>query len=753
MPGPGTEVERLLVRIVGDNSNYRQTLRNAQKETSGFVRDAQGRLRNMKGHFVSTAQVLDQSLGSAFTRVNGRLRDAKGRFVSMKNTLASLEGSTAGYAKTVELSQARVNAALAASTVRMRLYRAATLALSTATKAAAASAFLMARSLAPLLVFFTAAATIKTAITQMASFELAMSRIEGLVGLSAEQIAILGRQIDDLAPKVGKTPTELAEGLYFVVSSGIDAADAMEVLEISAKASAAGLGDLSTVADAVTSAMNAYSGSGMTAERATDILIATIKEGKAEADELAQVIGKLFPTAAALGVSMEQLGGVMAVMSLTGADAFEAATSINAVFTTLLGTTKEGVDVLEAAGLSLKHLREVAAGPNGLVEVMRILDKTFQGDEEALRQVIPNVRAFRGLMNVLAQDADSVNKILNSVNTSAGSLDSAFEAASKTIDHQWNQAWAQLVTGLKNFAAVARPAIESLIELVREIGVVIDTVARAIAWLRGMSTENFELAGSTDKAADSINKINKEIVEGVGGWENAAKQVKEYKKGIEDLDEDVKEFAKEIEFNIRTFGMTEGQAEAVRLQDRAKELGRSINQTLIERGLLMDKELQKLKEIEDAKREADREQKRVLEEQQDALETNTKRIAEQAKNIIEANRTSIQQLKAELLEVADLELRNALTRQESTAAMRRMVRQFAESNQGSVGNRLPGGIRSGSAQAINLENRLRAGTGRTAEEGIWEMVNKAKLSNKNEEQIIAQMKILNAKTPRVAGFP
>jgi TP901 family phage tail tape measure protein len=163
---------------------------------------------------------------------------------------------------------------------------------------------------------------IGAASAKMASdFESEMSKVNGLVGVAQEQVDKWGQDIIKMAPELGKAPKELAEGLFFVTSAGIKGAAAMDALRISAQASAAGLGETKTVADLVTSAMNAYGQENLSASQSADILAATVREGKAEASELAGSMGQVLPVAAEMGVSFDQVGAAMAGMTRSGTSA------------------------------------------------------------------------------------------------------------------------------------------------------------------------------------------------------------------------------------------------------------------------------------------------------------------------------------------------------------------------------------------------------------------------------------------------
>src|SRR5215207_7546579 len=110
------------------------------------------------------------------------------------------------------------------------------------------------------------------AVKMAGDFDNSFTKMRTLAGVSASEVDALKESVLDLAGETGKAPQELAEALYFLRSSGLDASGAMDALEVSAKASAAGLGDTVVIADAVSSAMMAYSEAGLTAADATDVL-------------------------------------------------------------------------------------------------------------------------------------------------------------------------------------------------------------------------------------------------------------------------------------------------------------------------------------------------------------------------------------------------------------------------------------------------------------------------------------------------
>jgi TP901 family phage tail tape measure protein len=411
MAGPVEEIQRLLVRLVGDDKLYVKTLKESAQLTEKFTQTATGQFRNMEGRFVSTQKVMQAEAA---------------------RTLLKLQAQGAAIGKLGDVLT-KVGQKMKSVGTAMSL-----------------------RMTAPIVGMGIAGA--KT----FASYETSLNQMIGLVGLTAGEVQKMDDAIREMGPLVGKGPTELADAMYFITGSGQKGAQAVQVLEASAKAAAAGLGETQVVADAVTSAVNAYGAANLSASRATDVLVAAVREGKVEADQLAPVLGRLLPTASSMKISFQEVAGVMAVMSRTGLDAAEASTSVSSILSTLQKPSKEAAAMLEEAGLSMAYLRDVAKKPGGLVQVMRILSQKFADNEEALATIVPNVRAFRGVMNVLAQDASIVDKIMGGVANSVGATDSAFNAGADTVGRKWAQAMSEFKGALVDLGTAMRPVIESV---------------------------------------------------------------------------------------------------------------------------------------------------------------------------------------------------------------------------------------------------------------------------------------------------
>lgn len=291
-----------------------------------------------------------------------------------------------------------------------------------------------------------------------AEFDKSMTKITSLVGIAGDEVDGMKGQVRDMASQFAVSSSEAAEALFFITSAGLRGADAMDTLEASLKASAVGLGQTATIADLATSAMNAYGSDTLSASGATDILTSAVREGKLEASELAGAMGAVLPVASNMGVQFHEVGAAFAAMSRTGTGASEGATQLTAILAGLLKPTSQAEDALNAMGLSSAGLKQQIKD-EGLLATLQTLKNEFDQNSDAASQVFPNIRALKGVLDLLGSGAETNAEIFNRMNSTMGMTQKAFDATSEsaefkmrkalgTVRESFSQLGSQLLTGL-----------------------------------------------------------------------------------------------------------------------------------------------------------------------------------------------------------------------------------------------------------------------------------------------------------------
>ena len=319
--------------------------------------------------------------------------------------------------------------------------------------------------------------SIKTA----SDFEASMTKIESLVGLSSEAVKGFEQDVRRLSGTTAQSPKELADAMFFITSAGLRGADATETLEAAAKASAVGLGETAVVADLATSALNAYGAENLSATQATDVMVAAVREGKLNADELAGSMGRVLPIASAMGVQFDEVGAAFAALSRTGTNAAEAATQVRGILSSLLRPSVQAEKALSGMGLSSANLRKQLR-EEGLLATLKTLSEEFAGNEEAAAQVFGNIRALSGVMDLMGANADTTAQIFENMTDTTGALDKAFEATSSTASFKLQQSLANLQQALIDIGNVLIPIVVPILE---NLSGIIKTLATGFGNLPG----------------------------------------------------------------------------------------------------------------------------------------------------------------------------------------------------------------------------------------------------------------------------
>ena len=319
------------------------------------------------------------------------------------------------------------------------------------------------------------------AIKGAAEFEASMTKIESLVGLSADAVQGFEQDVRRLAGTTAQAPKDLADAMFFITSAGLRGAAATETLEAAAKAAAVGLGDAATVADLATSALNAYGEENISATKATDVMVAAVREGKLEASELAGSMGRVLPIASAMGVGFDEVGASFAALSRTGTNAAEAATQVRGILSSLLRPTKQAEDALAGMGLSAEGLRSQIR-EEGLLATLKTLAEEFAGNEAAAASVFGNIRALSGVMDLMGANVATTEQIFANMTDTTGALDKAFETTTQTAAFKLSQAMANVKQALIDLGNVLIPIVVPVLETLSNI---IKTVAQGFSNLPG----------------------------------------------------------------------------------------------------------------------------------------------------------------------------------------------------------------------------------------------------------------------------
>ena len=330
------------------------------------------------------------------------------------------------------------------------------------------------------------------AIKMGADFDKNITKIKALVGATEQDLKDFSDASKRMAKETGLSSKETSDAMFFIASAGLEGADAISVLEQASKASAAGLGNVSQIADLATSALNAYGSANLSAEGATDVLTAAVREGKLSSEELAGAMGGVLPIASNLGVSFDEVGATLAAMSRTGTNAANGATQLNSILAGLLKPTNQAEDALRSMGLSSSGLKQQIKD-EGLLSVLETLKTEFDKNSDAAAQVFPNIRALKGVLDLTGKSAETTTMIFDKLGVAQGSTKKAFDATSKSASFKLKKA---LNGARESFAQMGSVLLTGLLPAIQNITGVITNLFTKFTNLDGVTKQLILGAGT-----------------------------------------------------------------------------------------------------------------------------------------------------------------------------------------------------------------------------------------------------------------
>ena len=270
-------------------------------------------------------------------------------------------------------------------------------------------------------------------------FETAFAQIQGLVGLSKEEVEELEKAARELGPSFGKSSQEAADALFFITSAGLRGADAIDVLEASLKASAIGLGDVNAIANTATAAMNTYGASNLSGTEAVEALAEAVRLGQFAPEELASSLGQVIPISNELGISFQETTGLIAGLTKTGLPASQAVTGIKAAMQAFLKPTSEAQAMLEKYGFTTDEVKD-SIEQDGFLGTMVKLREAFGENEEDFTRVIGSIEGLNGVLALTGENVEVNQEIVAQMTDEFLIMDEAMAIVEDTAQHKFNVA-------------------------------------------------------------------------------------------------------------------------------------------------------------------------------------------------------------------------------------------------------------------------------------------------------------------------
>jgi len=256
-------------------------------------------------------------------------------------------------------------------------------------------------------------------------FGLAIAEVATLSGQALGSQAELSTQVLRLSDAFGQAATDVAEGLYQTLSNQVvDASESFRFLTQAMKLARATASETRDAVNALSSVINSYNLSAGDASRISDQLFKTVELGRLRLEEIGNVMGRVTPLTAKLGISFEEVAGAIAVQTRQGVQANTALTQLRAVVQKLIKPTDKLKDVFRKWGVEDGPTAIKTFG--GLQGVLKKLALEVDNNDAEMAQFFNRVRAISAQMGLMTDNGEELRKTIEEIGEATGATNKAF---------------------------------------------------------------------------------------------------------------------------------------------------------------------------------------------------------------------------------------------------------------------------------------------------------------------------------------
>jgi TP901 family phage tail tape measure protein len=310
-------------------------------------------------------------------------------------------------------------------------------------------------------------------------FETQMAKVQTVMQGNTQFQGQFSAGIRSMSMEFGIATKDLSQSLYDILSAGVSAGQALDVLREATKLSIGGFADMATTTRGLTSLMNAYQIQAQDVVIVADQMQQAAIQGKLEFSDFARVMGYIAPYAHESGVALSDMATSLSVITNTGSSAQSAATQLLNLIKGFNRPSKQSAAAAKQFGIELGHNQ--IAGDNFLKTLQKLAAVQAKHGPESLGRIFPDLRGARGIAGLLDRISE-FGKFSDQIKNSSGAAEQAFKTMSQTGQFQLNRLKQTMIQVSVAFGQAIQP-------MIIQYGQVIQTNLPVImAWIQAHQT-------------------------------------------------------------------------------------------------------------------------------------------------------------------------------------------------------------------------------------------------------------------------
>ena len=312
-----------------------------------------------------------------------------------------------------------------------------------------------------------------------------MANVATLIPGSTARVVELKGAVQDMAVEMGKGTGDMATGLFDVISALGDTSETTKILEINARAAVAGLSETSEAIQLTTAVTKGYGDTSAEAfQKVADLAFKTNELGQTTFPELAASIGRVVPLSAELGISQEELFGVMATGTGVTGRAAEVSTQFRGVLQSLMVPTSDMRKLFGELGVTSG---KSMLAQFGLKDSLDKIVAAARASGQPLQKYINQVEGQTLALALSGAQADQFGQKIDAMGMAMGAADTAFKEQTEGVNaagHEWDKFKVKITVAAEKMGDRLAPV---LMEVLQNLQPLIGHVESAVQWFSNLS--------------------------------------------------------------------------------------------------------------------------------------------------------------------------------------------------------------------------------------------------------------------------
>jgi TP901 family phage tail tape measure protein len=287
-----------------------------------------------------------------------------------------------------------------------------------------------------------AGAALNRAIQNFHNLSGALAEVSTLIEGTPQQMRTLNQEVLRLSNAYGGTATQNAKAFYQALSAGAKGVvDAAKTVEQANKLAVGGVTTVEVAIDGLTSAMNAYKASSLTAQEASDAMFVGMRLGKTTIGELSASLGRVAPLAQQAGLSFDELVAAVSITTKSGIQTSEAVSGMKAALANIINPGEAAQRMAKELGIQFNAAALETMGFVGFIDQIR---KATGGSSEALTQLFGSIEGANVVMALAGTGFDDLTSAMGEFANKAGETEAAYEKMAESLPQQLKTAQREL---------------------------------------------------------------------------------------------------------------------------------------------------------------------------------------------------------------------------------------------------------------------------------------------------------------------